>query len=54
MSNKGEIVVGFASHDNFMIYNPNDDSLRPVIIDFDFDESRDYGEIYVESLVSPF
>ncbi|XP_059309976.1 F-box/kelch-repeat protein At3g23880-like [Lycium ferocissimum] len=49
MSNKGEIVVGFKS--TLMIYNPNDDSLRPAIIKCD---GWWYAEIYVESLVSPF
>ncbi|KAJ8547106.1 hypothetical protein K7X08_010692 [Anisodus acutangulus] len=49
MSNKGEIVVGFAS--TFMIYNPKDNSLRPAIMNSD---DWWYTEIYVESLVSPF
>ncbi|KAG5586737.1 hypothetical protein H5410_047171 [Solanum commersonii] len=51
MSNKGEIVVCFASTNNFMIYNPNDESLCPAVID---SNKFSYAKIYIESLVSPF
>ncbi|KAK4706726.1 hypothetical protein R3W88_033690 [Solanum pinnatisectum] len=50
MSNKGEIMVCFAST-NFMIDNPNDESLRPAVID---SNEFSYAEIYIEGLVSSF